>query len=644
MSQPTVTQISESPTASQENTKKRKRSHLWDYFKVNDEDITKANCKLCSASVSRGGSCPKEFTNSGMKKHLQAKHELEFNSLFPASQESSGTKTLFRSDSSIQFMADDSRRAQQITRAIAIMIAKDFQPYSIVKDKGFRNLLNLLEPRYKIPSRKLFAYTAVPELYNEVRKFVSDHYDLTRAKLALTIDLWSSTNSESYLSLTAHFLTAHLQKVNLALETFPYKGDHTGERIASHLKEALSSWGVNVKDHFFVVHDNAANVTKAVEILGYTSIKCLNHTLQLVINDALKDNELDNMLVTVRIISRHFHRSIKSADILRERQKSLGNPPLKLIIPNNTRWNSTFYMVERASTLQSVLNSILTQTTCGIQHLEPKLCKFMTQFTAVLEPFGQMTKDLEADDSSLSQAIPAIYVLKKNCEKSVQDEMPMIKRLRKALREGLEARTNFIDNYHYAFATITDPRFRLSAFELKYAEVEEMKKSLCVMLEDEVLTQSQNSQVICVKKEVDSYQEQQELEDRERGIKHVKQNSVWDLFTQDSPKEGKVLQSSVNCSTQLNEYLYDENLLPKANPIKEYWTKNNIKRFPALLSLFKKYFAIPPSSSYSERLFSTAGNVVTNKRTQLTPANVNKLVFLNKNLSVMYPYLDSNIA
>ena len=45
-----------------------------------------------------------------------------------------------------------------------------------------------------------------------------------------------------------------------------------------------------------VVHDNAANVFAALQILeenhGIASLRCAGHTLQLVVNHALKDPQI----------------------------------------------------------------------------------------------------------------------------------------------------------------------------------------------------------------------------------------------------------------------------------------------------------------------------------------------------------------
>lgn len=79
--------------------------------------------------------------------------------------------------------------------------------------------VNLLEPRYQIPGRKVFSYDIIPKLYNEVRSFILDHYNLQNVKPSLTIDLWTSSNNDAYMSVTAHFLDLDFQRVNMVLRT-----------------------------------------------------------------------------------------------------------------------------------------------------------------------------------------------------------------------------------------------------------------------------------------------------------------------------------------------------------------------------------------------------------------------------------------
>jgi len=52
----------------------------------------------------------------------------------------------------------------------------------------------------------------------------------------------------------------------------------------------------------------------------------------------------------------------------------------------------------------------------------------------------------------------------------------------------------------------------------------------------------------------------------------------------------------------------------------------------ALMTLAKKFLCVPASSCESERVFSKAGQLISDRRTRLSSTVVDKILFLNKNM------------
>nr|CAD2168178.1 unnamed protein product [Meloidogyne enterolobii] len=90
-----------------------------------------------------------------------------------------------------------------------------------------------------------------------------------------------------------------------------------------------------------------------------------------------------------------------------------------------------------------------------------------------------------------------------------------------------------------------------------------------------------------------------------------------------SPAE---LNAHQKAEVEVNEYLHSKRLQITDDPFK-YWSGENSIKWPLLTKLSHRYFSAPATSSESERLFSTAGLVVSNLRTRLLPDNVEKLLF-----------------
>ncbi len=96
--------------------------------------------------------------------------------------------------------------------------------------------------------------------------------------------------------------------------------------------------------------------------------------------------------------------------------------------------------------------------------------------------------------------------------------------------------------------------------------------------------------------------------------------------------QGTLNQKRKKKSNEVDNYLNEditEKADPKTNPFE--WWNHNKQRFPILEILARKYLSIPATSVPSERLFSDAGNSMTNKQTRLSPKFFQEILFIKRN-------------
>ena len=138
-------------------------SPVWDHFTISLSDDTKVVCNHCNSTFSRGGKEAKTFGTSNMFKHLWLQHPKEHDEVQAANKEEEKKEKLLEQSSSnskvtlvqkIIPLGFNHPIAKRFTRSIAVMIALDNQPFSIVDNTGFKSLVHMLEPRYKLPSRR----------------------------------------------------------------------------------------------------------------------------------------------------------------------------------------------------------------------------------------------------------------------------------------------------------------------------------------------------------------------------------------------------------------------------------------------------------------------------------------------------------
>ena len=94
-------------------------------------------------------------------------------------------------------------------------------------------------------------------------------------------------------------------------------------------------------------------------------------------------------------------------------------------------------------------------------------------------------------------------------------------------------------------------------------------------------------------------------------------------------EDGKTAQPAVSVETELQLYL-DQKC---ASDILAFWEANKAL-FPRLYALTRKVFCAPASTAGAERLFTIGGYLNSNRRTNLTDSNFEKLLFGHDNFDL----------
>ena len=119
------------------------------------------------------------------------------------------------------------------------MIALDDQPFSIVEDRGFRRLIENIEPRYSMSSRRYFSDVSLPALYEVVATHIHKLLDNV-TDISFTTDIWSLDVSQmSMLSLTAKWVDDNFEMKRAVLHAQEFAGSHMGSPSLAHLTACL---------------------------------------------------------------------------------------------------------------------------------------------------------------------------------------------------------------------------------------------------------------------------------------------------------------------------------------------------------------------------------------------------------------------
>lgn len=511
-----------------------------------------------------------------------------------------------------------SSKKRNIDIQLLKMICKEYHPFSIVDDNEFKKIVEMLNPGYKLPSRKTLTNSLLPIVCSDLLEKVKAMVNNAKA-LSVTCDGWTNINNVSFYALTAHFFDDHSGLQTCLLECSEFSESHTASNIATWIDQVLKKYSIGYKV-CAVVTDNAANIKAAVQELNLRHIPCYAHSLNLIVQSSITAS-ISDVVGKVKLLVQFFKKSSSALAKLTDMQVSLNKEKLKLKQDVSTRWNSTYDMLERVLKNKEPLIStlaLLGNTTVG--NLSQEEWGIVQHAVQLLEVFNDVTKEISAETNvTLSKTTVLSRLMSKKVKHYLVSNTQLpekIKLLCKSLLEGLSKRFGDRESHDLiAQSTILDPRFKSKAFgdENKYKSA-----YYDLIRKVKVAIQAHASG---------------EVETRVEPLPNTPSSSIWDEFDEAvSHLRGKQ-DPTAEATVEIDKYLNEPYLPRTSDPLK--WWEARKYTYPNVHSMVLKRLCIPATSVPCERVFSKAGQIYTDRRNRLHSDKMGKILFINNNLHLI---------
>ncbi|KAL3835524.1 hypothetical protein ACJIZ3_010260 [Penstemon smallii] len=612
---------------------------VWDHFTIEtvNPDCIRACCNQCKKSFAYiSGS--KLAGTSHLKRHITlgicpvGRHNQENDQ--PSQETPASTSNIsvngtnrprkrFRAANAVAsiYLAGD-----DCSHELAKMIIQHDYPLHMGEHTGFINFAQTIYPQFSMTSVGT-VQEQIKNIYYREKQKLKDFVTGIPGRLNLTMDLWTSNQSVTYVLLTGHF-TDHNWKLqrrifNLVEVPFPDSEAAYGRAIAS----CLTDW--NSKGKLFSVtfdrfhaNDNARGIIRG--LLSIENSLILNG--QLIINSCyarvlstLAQDALGYVKETIDKV-RHSVKYVKASDVHEEKftklKEKLQVPSTKkLMIDDITKWNSTYDMLVAASELKEVFSCLDTsdpdyKSTPSMEEWDQveSLCIYLKLFC-------------EAAQILTSPVYPTTNILFHDVWKILYELMQasvsqdfFIGNLTKPL---LEKFTKYWEdcNLVLAVAVVMDPRFKMKLVDFSFSRIYGEDTETLIKIVDEGLHELYLDYVVQSLPPPTFFEEGSDTMVKTE----VAQDDNFDVYVSD-------IMGAQHMKSELDQYL-EEPLMRRVQDFDVLgWWKSNGSKYPTLSKMACDVLSIPLSTLAPENVFDTKGRKIDGYQSSLRPATLQALV------------------
>uniref|UniRef100_A0A4W4ELJ2 Si:dkey-109j17.5 n=1 Tax=Electrophorus electricus TaxID=8005 RepID=A0A4W4ELJ2_ELEEL len=524
------------------------------------------------------------------------------NAVRTATQTGAGTAKFDRSDP----------RQSLISETIAKMIIRDLQPVQIMENEGFRELLQLLEPRYVPEPSHYIQQQLLPTYAYQVQ--LATKVALSGAEsCSVTLDLWrsntaSASTGSGYLGVTCHFITTDWQIKSALLACLPLPSNTDTQRILTEFDEISHAHGISGKVFRIVVDPSPCESRSAFRLPGFYLHGNGNGDVEDEEEEDSSDEDIgirSSSQISMTLTKAACFYNYVIATVTPEKLGQVfgpGNAAGNGQGPSgpDRHWNAQLKTMRQMLESVDFLEDIVDRNDLALNSVEKAMLRELVE---VLEPFEEATDMVQGDKHvSISLALPSVLGLRKHLAEVVTHQCTGIAT---GLSQALDRRlAGILEDPLYVTATTLDPQFKLSWSSdrdwHKQVLLEEVGKHTQPVSPPEPSSEAQ----ACPSK-------------RSRLFSFIKQRPT---------TQAKSMEQ------ELSAYLHEE---PTDEDPLQYWKRKSID-FPLLSQVAKKVFTVPATTTKVERIFSLVGKTIRPERCRLLPKNLETLIYLKANYSILW--------
>ncbi|XP_073820143.1 uncharacterized protein [Musca autumnalis] len=615
-----------------ENCRNTNMSSVWKHF--DKQEKGKAKCKQCAKVLCCNGS-----STSSLIHHMQRIHNIEID----PKPKSSVCEKFSTSDKKGPITKYLKQQRDCIGEILARCVAEDGMSVRAVKNsKAIISLLNY--KNMQMPASTSTIWNLIEGEYKSKKNEIIEKLRMLKKennKFSVIVDEWSDVSHFKHVNIslrTYNPKSRDFELFNLGLEYMKFEG--TAENIQKLVSKRLEEFEIDMgRDIVASTHDGAAVMKKYGKNISAKSQLCYNHAIHLSVVDALyakqcveeesveeesleeesdiEDNYSDvsendsdkaeleenfelipdvhSVVMKLRSYVKAFNKSSVKQRSLQSYVKEQEGKELRLICDVKTRWSSMSDMVDSFLRIHKCVNHALLDL--QMIPFTANEIEVLTSLSNLLKPLVIAIKELSKNSATLVEA-EAIHKFLYNNLKKV--ECTFNHNLCEKLMTRLEERRQRLLNTLLIY--LSSGIFPVSDGILKYStktDVKDYANDLYKRLFPEIAIEpSDGSDTDC-----------------EMNSEATEPNSLLLDLTQ-----------TINCiqnpknkrKHEKQSTLYDDF---------GFFDKTK-KKTEKLSNLYNALMTISPTSTFSERVFSTCSFIKTKQKNRLQNEHLNCILFL----------------